>query len=475
MNKTRKFRYKYLLLAIVVFAALLMQAGCTIVLADEAVVVQSVELPADRADGYLGKSVKLEPKIEPGFAADKRVEFTSSDESVVSVSEDGTLTGVGYGTAVITCTALDGSGAYDTMTFDIVPDKVKLSAAKKTAAGKLSVTWKKVKNASGYQVCVSTSSDFTENVKTYSVKGGDTLKLSKKGMLSGRKYYVKVRCCVNQDGAVYYGAWSDVKTAQLSTSTKAIVLMDQSTGEILYSKNGSEKLSIASITKLMTIVVALDSGVNLTDKFKVSAVADRASGSSAGIKAGEKVRVKDLIMGMLLPSGNDAAVCVAEGVAGSEKAFVKLMNAKAKELGLKNTKFYNSTGLTPRNADGSSTGKENTSTAEDVAKLTKYIYDNYPKVRAWAAKKTYTMPKTNLQEKREIYTTNCLKIPESAYYYEYCTGLKTGTTPEAGKCVVATAEKNGRSLIVCLLGDMTTEGANRWIEPVELFEQEFNE
>ncbi len=161
------------------------------------------------------------------------------------------------------------------------------------------------------------------------------------------------------------------------------------------------------------------------------------------------------------------------GIAGSEKEFVKMMNEKAKELGLKNTVYYNSTGLTPRNADGKSTGKENVSSAADMAKLAKYAYETFPELDEIAAMEKYTMSKTELQNEREVLTTNCLKIFDSKYYYPACTGLKTGTTPEAGKCLLATAERNGRTLIVCLLGDMSDNGEYRWLEPVELFESGF--
>lgn len=448
--------------------------GCSISLTDDAMLIKNISFKQERAVDCVGDSVKLEPKIEPGFASNKALNYTTSDENIATVSDDGTVTGKKYGSVIIKCSATDGSGKSAEITVDVVPEQTELKSASKTAKGEVKVTWKKIKNASKYQVMLSKDENFGKGSETYETKDGKTTSFSKIGVERGENYYVRVRACVKESGQEYRGAWSETEKTKLKSNAKALIMIDGKTGEVLYSKNADEKLAIASITKLMTTVVAMENA-DLTDKFKVSERAVKVSGSKAGLKQGETLTLKDLVAGMLLPSGNDAAVCTAEGVAGSEKEFVKMMNEKAKKLGLKNTVYYNSTGLTPRDADGKSTGKENVSSAEDMAKLAKYACDNFPEIDEIAALKEYTMPKTEIQKERKISTTNSLKILNSKYYYPSCTGLKTGTTPEAGNCLLATAEQNGRVLIVCLLGDMSEKGESRWLDPIELFESGFSE
>lgn len=471
MIDLRRKKYVYIVMSAMMIVSALF-TGCSVSLTDDAMLIKNISFQEERAADCIGQSVKLNPKIEPGFALNKTLQYTTSDESIATVSDDGTVTGKNYGSVIIKCSATDGSGKSAEITVDVVPDQTELKSASKTVTGEIKVTWKKIANASKYQIMLSTDEDFGKGSETCETTDGKTTSFSKTGLTPGQTYYVKVRACVKKNGQEYRGAWSEVKKTELKSKAKALVMIDGKTGETLYSKNPDEQLAIASITKIMTVVVALENE-DMTDKFKVSGAADRASGSTAGLKQGETVTLKDLIAGMLLPSGNDAAVCAAEGIAGSEKEFVKMMNEKAKELGLKNTVYYNSTGLTPRNADGKSTGKENVSSAADMAKLAKYAYETFPELDEIAAMEKYTMSKTELQNEREVLTTNCLKIFDSKYYYPACTGLKTGTTPEAGKCLLATAERNGRTLIVCLLGDMSDNGEYRWLEPVELFESGF--
>lgn len=176
--------------------------------------------------------------------------------------------------------------------------------------------------------------------------------------------------------------WPKPVEAKLSISAKSAVLMDQNSGRILYEKDPHEIKRIASITKIMTAIVAIESG-KLNDTVKVSERAVHTEGSSLYLQPGEKIKLKDLVYGLMLRSGNDAAVAIAEHVGGSVEGFVFLMNQKAKEIGMKNTHFSNPHGL-----DDSD---DHFSTAYDMALLTKYAMQNktYRKI---AGTKVYKVP-----------------------------------------------------------------------------------
>lgn len=283
-------------------------------------------------------------------------------------------------------------------------------------------------------------------------------------------------------------------------SSASAVLIDLDSGSTIFQKNAQEQRAPASTTKLLTIVTALDNGLQLTDKIYISAVSAAIYGSKMGLVEGERVTTEDLIRGILLTSGNDAAMAIAREVsnlktgAASESAFVKLMNDKAAEIGMTNSKFVNCTGL---DTDG------HYSTAEDMAKLIKYSYDKYPYLLEYAKDSTYQLSATNMQNARTLVNRNLLVYNAEAvaataspdalssltpndealasasagtnpYYYEYATGLKTGSTANAGNCILATASKDNKNLAVCILGDTSAAGTARWEESKALFEYGFS-
>ena len=283
-------------------------------------------------------------------------------------------------------------------------------------------------------------------------------------------------------------------------SSASAVLIDLDSGSTIFEKNAQEQRAPASTTKLLTIVTALDNGLQLTDRVYISSVSAAIYGSKMGLVEGERITAEDLIRGILLTSGNDAAMAIAREVSNlktgsaSEETFVQLMNEKAQEIGMTNSKFVNCTGL---DTEG------HYSTAEDMAKLVKYAYDKYPYLIEYSKDSTYALCATNMQNATTLVNRKLLvyNAEESAataspdaladltpddqalatasagtnpYYYEYATGLKTGTTTNAGNCILATATKDGKNLAVCLLGDTTTTGTARWTESKALFEYGFS-
>ena len=202
-----------------------------------------------------------------------------------------------------------------------------------------------------------------------------------------------------------------------SDTSKASIVMDVDSGRILYSHNINEKRLIASITKIMTATVALENG----DVNKIITAGDevlKMYGTNIYIELNERMSLKDLLYGLMLRSGNDAAVVIANGVSGSEEKFVKLMNDKASEIGMRNTTFNNCHGLDEKT--------ENYSTAYDMALLSRYIYNKsslYRKITSTYKYKLETDQKSYLWYNRN-------KLLKS---YKYCISGKTGYTPRAGK------------------------------------------
>lgn len=219
-------------------------------------------------------------------------------------------------------------------------------------------------------------------------------------------------------------------------TAKSTIVMDLDSGRILYEKNANQKRLIASITKIMTAIVAIEEG-DLTEKITVGEEVLSMYGTNIYIEVGEKMKLRDLLYGLLLRSGNDASVVIAKAIAGSEEKFVNLMNKKAQEIGMKNTIFKNPHGLDEET--------ENYSTAYDMALLSKYAYKNktYRNIVSTDKYEVSTGKKTYLWYNRNKLLTT----------YEYCTGGKNGYTPRAGKTLVTTASKNGLSLTIVTLSD----------------------
>lgn len=242
------------------------------------------------------------------------------------------------------------------------------------------------------------------------------------------------------------------KVSCSTSSANSYVLMDAETGRVLDSKNMNNRALIASITKIMTAVIAIESN-KLDELIKVDDSILKAYGSGIYIQVGEEMLLKDMLYGLMMRSGNDAAVMIAAYVAGSEEAFVKLMNDKAKKIGMKNTTFVNSSGL-----DNTDSG--NYSTAYDMSLLTRYAmqYDEYREI---VKTKEYTV-KTN-------YKTYVWHNKNKLLNYDYITGGKTGYTEKAGRTLVSTASKDDMNLIVVTIRD-----SDDWNTHIELYNYAFS-
>ena len=237
-----------------------------------------------------------------------------------------------------------------------------------------------------------------------------------------------------------------------TTSAYEYVLMDMDSGRVLASKNKDSPKLIASITKIMTCILAIENK-NIDDIVTVDESISKSYGSGIYISIGEEIKLIDLLYGLMLRSGNDAAMQIAAYVSGSEDEFVKLMNIKARALGMKNTHFYNASGL-----DSETIG--NKSTAYDMALLTRYAMQNdvYKKI---VKTKKYTA-KTNLK-------TYVWHNKNKLLAYDYITGGKTGYTERAKRTLVSTASKDNMNLVV-----VTIQDADDWNTHKSLYESAFS-
>ena len=231
-----------------------------------------------------------------------------------------------------------------------------------------------------------------------------------------------------------------------TTSASSYILMDETTGRVLLSKDMNSKRLIASITKIMTSIIAIESG-KVEDTVTIDDNILKAYGSGIYIEVGEEIKLKDLLYGLMLRSGNDAALAIANYIAGSEENFVNLMNAKAKELGMKNTLFYNASGLpTPHG---------NYSSCYDMALLTRYVMKN-KLYREIVSTKEYKVT-TN-------YKTYIWNNKNKLLRYNYITGGKTGYTEESGRTLVSSATIDGMNLIAVTIRD-----SDDWNTHLELY------
>ena len=232
-----------------------------------------------------------------------------------------------------------------------------------------------------------------------------------------------------------------------TSSASSYILMDETTGRVLLSKDKDSKRLIASITKIMTATLAIESG-KMEETVVVGDEIKKAYGSGVYIEEGEEIKLKDLVYGLMLRSGNDAAVAIATFVSGSEEDFVKKMNEKASELGMKNTVFYNSNGLP--------TPSGNYSSCYDMAILTKYAmqYDIYREIVSTKKYKVTTNKKTYIWHNKN-----------KLLNYDYVTGGKTGYTEESGRTLVSTATINNMKLIVVTIRD-----SDDWNTHIELYD-----
>lgn len=216
----------------------------------------------------------------------------------------------------------------------------------------------------------------------------------------------------------------------VGTSASSAILIEQESGRVLYAQNADEERLIASITKIMTAVVALEHGK--PDMLYTVTAEDMAEGSSMYLKPGDQLRLEELLYGLMLVSGNDAALAVAHCVGGSVKAFVELMNDTAEELGMDHSHFMNPNGL---DADG------HYSSARDMAVLTAYAMDNQD------FKRIVSTASVTIGER---YLTNHNKLLRRC---EGCIGVKTGFTKAAGRTLVSAAARDGMTLVCVTLND----------------------
>lgn len=217
-------------------------------------------------------------------------------------------------------------------------------------------------------------------------------------------------------------------------SAQTAIMIEANSGEVLYEKNADQKAFPASITKIMTALLAVENGT-LDKKVDVSANASGVEGSSIYLEAGEKISLRDLVYGLMLRSGNDAAIAISEEIGGSTNNFVLMMNKKARELGAFNTHFANPNGL--HNPD-------HYTTAKDMALIAKAAMNN-PEFKKVAATKSWV---TDRGEGKYNYFYNKNKV---VYQYNGGTGIKIGYTKAAGRTLVASSERNGMELICVVM------------------------
>ncbi len=246
----------------------------------------------------------------------------------------------------------------------------------------------------------------------------------------------------------------------LAENAKSAILIEASTGEILYQKNANERLAPASMTKIMSLILIMENiengNLKWNDIVVVSKNASSMGGSQIFLEANEMMTVEDLVKGICIASGNDATVALAEKIAGTEKAFVKLMNDKAKSLGLKNTNFVNATGL---DAEG------HYSTANDMSVMARELVKHEKILEFSSIYEDYLRKNTA----KSFWLVNTNKLVK---FYSYIDGLKTGFTDDAGYCLTATGKKNNMRLISVVMGEASID--NRSTDTLAMLDYGFN-
>lgn len=250
------------------------------------------------------------------------------------------------------------------------------------------------------------------------------------------------------------------ETEDLAPNAKSAIMIEASTGEILFQKNKDEKLAPASMTKMMSMLLIMEEIESGNLKWDEEVIAsERASsmgGSQIFLKAGEKMTVTDLLKGVAIASGNDAVVALAERVSGSEEAFVKRMNTRGKDLGLKNTNFVNATGLTADN---------HYSSAYDMSLIAKELVKHEKVLEFTSTYEDYLRKDT----KSPFWLVNTNRLVR---FKEGVDGLKTGFTDEAGYCLTATMKKDGMRLITVVMKEENTN--KRSADTTKMLDYGFN-
>ena len=225
--------------------------------------------------------------------------------------------------------------------------------------------------------------------------------------------------------------------------SKSAILVEQSSGTVLFEKNADQKCAIASVTKVMTALLLMEEidkgNIKYDDLITTSENAESMGVSQVYLEVGEQMSVDDMLKGLMIASGNDVAVAIGEHISGDLDSFIKLMNKRAKELGMNNTNFVNPNGLPDDN---------HYSTARDVAIMSRVLLENHPDI------KKYTTIWMDSLRGGEFQLANTNKLIAT---YKYATGLKTGFTTEAGHCLSASAEKDKMALVSVILGGPSSE------------------
>lgn len=246
------------------------------------------------------------------------------------------------------------------------------------------------------------------------------------------------------DGEYYIDAFkgNDVEAINnkaIHINAGAAIVMDMKSGRVLYEKNARVRRAIASTTKIMTALLAIENG-NLNDTVTVSKRAARVSGSTIDLKQGQKLKLQELLYGLMLKSGNDAAITIAEHIGGSVEGFVEMMNRKAGEIGAKDTSFRSPHGLDMT---------DHYSTAYDLARITKYALENPTFSKIVGTESAYVGMKM-------VHNTN-----ELLGAYPGADGVKTGYTGQAGRCLVTSVTRNAWRIISVVLGSPTRSARAR--------------
>ena len=246
----------------------------------------------------------------------------------------------------------------------------------------------------------------------------------------------------------------------LAENAGSAIMIESSTGEILYKKNANQRMAPASMTKIMSLILIMEnieSGrLKWNDIVVVSKNASSMGGSQIFLETNEMMTVEDLVKGICIASGNDATVALAEKIAGTESAFVKLMNDKVRKLGLKNTNFVNSTGLDAEN---------HYSTAYDMSVMARELIRHEKILEFSSIYEDYLRKNTD----NSFWLVNTNKLVR---YYSYIDGLKTGYTGDAGYCLTATGKKNGMRLITVVMNVDNTD--NRSKDTIAMMDYGFN-
>ena len=241
-----------------------------------------------------------------------------------------------------------------------------------------------------------------------------------------------------------------VQAATLDVAGKSAVLMDVATGKVLYENNAHEALPPASVTKVMTMLLileAIDSGkIGWDDMVTASEAAAAKGGSQIYLKVGETMSVTDMVKSIAVSSANDCACAMAEHIAGSESAFVQMMNARARELGMNDTNFVNCTGL-----DDGEEAKDHKTSAYDIGIMSRQLLKYHPEI------KKFTTIWMDTVRSGAFGLSNTNKLVR---FYSGATGLKTGFTSGAGYCLSASAQRDGMELVAVVMGCDTS--ANRF-------------